>query len=132
MRVRTYLLWVRRISVRNEKNEFRIARKLSKLEPKVQLRNFPSVEEIQDESHPLCIRQNGLLPCSALLYGCIFLSSLIISEKSVLKIYSVRCAFSFSMACKSAFMSMILIGTVSFVLPCCTQSLSFDSSPTQT
>ena len=28
----------------------RIARKLSKLEPKVQLRNFPSVEQIQDGS----------------------------------------------------------------------------------
>ena len=31
------------------RSEIRIARKLSKLEPKVLLRNFPSVEQIQDK-----------------------------------------------------------------------------------
>ena len=41
---------VRRISVRIERSEIRIARKLSKLEPKVLLRNFPSVEQIQEDS----------------------------------------------------------------------------------
>ena len=43
--------WVRRISVRIERSEIRIARKLSKLEPQVLLRNFSSVEEIQEKSH---------------------------------------------------------------------------------
>ena len=42
---------VQRICVRIERSEIRIARKLSKLEPKVLLRNFPSVEQIQDKSH---------------------------------------------------------------------------------
>ena len=45
---RETLFVVRRISVRIERSEIRIARKLSKLEPKVLLRNFPSVEQIQD------------------------------------------------------------------------------------
>ena len=37
---------------RHEQSELvRIARKLSDVEPKVQKRNFPSVEQIQDESH---------------------------------------------------------------------------------
>ena len=48
--VRTCKLRVRRICGRIERSEIRIARKLSILEPKVLLRNFPSVEQIQDES----------------------------------------------------------------------------------
>ena len=44
---------VQRICVRIERSEIRIARKLSKLEPKVLLRNFPSVEQIQDSGSEL-------------------------------------------------------------------------------
>lgn len=55
-----------------------IARKLSKLEPKVQLRNFPSVEQIQDGSFERFPTKSKKLENSLKLPGVLFSISLII------------------------------------------------------
>ena len=75
---------------RHERSELvRIARKLSKLEPKVLLRNFPSVEEIQEESHPLCIKQDGLLFYPVLFWDeCILMSLLTCMKTSKLSCWT--------------------------------------------
>ena len=56
----------------------RIARKLSKLEPKVQLRNFPSVEQIQDGSFEIFPAKCKKFENSLKLPGVLFSISLII------------------------------------------------------
>ena len=49
---------VQRICGRIERSEIRVARKLSKLEPKVLLRNFPSVKQIQDSLGSFLLPKN--------------------------------------------------------------------------
>jgi len=49
---------VQRICGRIERSEIRVARKLSKLEPEVLLRNFPSVKQIQDSLGSFLLPKN--------------------------------------------------------------------------
>ena len=60
----------------------RIARKLSKLEPKVQLRNFPSVEQIQDGSFEILPPKLKKFDNYLKLPGVLFSISLIICREN--------------------------------------------------
>jgi hypothetical protein len=71
-----------RICGRNEQSELRIARKLSILEPKVQLRNFPSVEQIQDGSFEILPSKLKKFENSLKLPRVLFSISLIIYNHS--------------------------------------------------
>ena len=66
----------------------RIARKLSKLEPKVQLRNFPSVEQIQDGSFEIFPPECKKFENSLKLPGVLFSISLLINNLKSLRIFS--------------------------------------------